>query len=230
MRYAWFFMPSSDSALWQFGSAVLGYDAVTGDERDVPLRLREAVGADVMTDLTATPRTYGFHATLRAPFEPAAGVGETEVRDALAAFCARQPPVMLNGLHVHTLGAFIALTPLASSPALDALAADAVRASDALRAPLKPQDRARRMKAPLTPQQIAHLDRWGYPYVMDDFRFHMTLTGAIANDEQRGQVARALTTAFAPLEGPCAIDGIGLYAQADRASRFRVVERYALTG
>jgi hypothetical protein len=33
--------------------------------------------------------------------------------------------------------------------------------------------------AGLNQSQVANLDRWGYPYLFADFRFHMTLTGKV---------------------------------------------------
>ena len=34
-------------------------------------------------------------------------------------------------------------------------------------------------KSGLTDRQEALLTQWGYPYVMEEFRFHITLTGAL---------------------------------------------------
>ena len=37
----------------------------------------------------------------------------------------------------------------------------------------------RRRKAGLSAAQEKMLLRWGYPYVLDEFRFHLTLTGRL---------------------------------------------------
>ena len=57
-----------------------------------------------------------------------------------------------------------------------------MKAFNAYRAPLSAADRERRIKAKLSPRQIELMDQWGYPYVLDEYRFHMTLTGALLDN------------------------------------------------
>jgi hypothetical protein len=112
---------------------------------------------------------------------------------------------------------------------LSELAGDCVTAFEPFRAPLSANDLRRRLKAPLTPRQITHLDRWGYPYVFDDFRFHMTLTGAL-DDVVSPQLKNALDALYRPLAGPVPIDGLAIFRQNDRAGNFRVLERFRFAG
>ena len=64
-RYAVYFVPAADSALYRFGSAVLQYDCYTGAAVLPPIELRNQ--ADDWRNATEEPRRYGFHATLKAP-------------------------------------------------------------------------------------------------------------------------------------------------------------------
>lgn len=50
-------------------------------------------------------------------------------------------------------------------------------------------DRERCGSGRLTPRQAYYLDAWGYPYVLDEFDPHFTLTNAIADADR---VARLL--------------------------------------
>ncbi len=130
---------------------------------------------------------------------------------------------------VNEIGDFIAVVPSQRSAELEQLAADAVSAFDGFRAPLTPADRARRNPERLTPRQRDHLDRWGYPYVMEEFRFHMTLTGRLPA-ERRGAVLAQLRQRFAALQlAELAIDAIAVFQQPDANSRFRIVQRFDLT-
>jgi 2'-5' RNA ligase len=80
----------------------------------------------------------------------------------------------------------------------------------------------------LTARQRSHLDRWGYPYVMEDFHFHMTLTGRLG-DVKREAIRTILQERFALLEiTTLSIDGIALFRQDDADSRFRIVSHCAL--
>jgi 2'-5' RNA ligase len=118
--------------------------------------------------------------------------------------------------------------PVEPTRELEQLAADCVREFDSFRAPLTPDDRARRNPAKLSARQRDYLDRWGYPYVMEEFRFHMTLTGRL-NAERRGSIVEMLRNRFARLQlGTLAIDRLALFRQQDVASPFRIIGEWQL--
>jgi putative phosphonate metabolism protein len=225
-RYALYYVPKPASALYALGAALLGHDAFTGAMPVPP----EAVLAALpdWRDLTREPRVYGFHATLKAPFALAPGFGEADLVRALADFSTMPRAIPVITPIVDLLGHFVAIVPAAPVPILDALAADCVRAFDPFRAPLSPEDRARRDPASLSARQAAHLDRWGYPHVMEDFRFHMTLTGRVPT-ERRAAVLAALRDVFSPLGlDQIAIDHIAVSRQDEAGAPFRVLSHQAL--
>ena len=110
----------------------------------------------------------------------APGKTEAELLAACEAFARTPRPIPVISPVVGSISGFIAVVPAEPSAELERLAADCVSEFDAFRAPLTAEDRARRNPSMLTPRQREYLDRWGYPYVMEDFRFHMTLTGRLA--------------------------------------------------
>jgi putative phosphonate metabolism protein len=227
-RYAIYVAPDTGSPLWRFGSGVIGYDAATG--ADLPFTETAGLSADRWSATTEDPRRYGFHATLKAPFELARASSEAALLADVEALAATLSPVTLSGLMVRSVGRFIALVPAQPSAGLQSLAAATVERLDHLRAPLSATDRARRLRSPLTPRQVEYLDRYGYPYVLDEFRFHMTLTGPIPDDAERSGIAEALAAAYlraVPL-GPTKIDAIAVYRQPDRDARFRIIARCPL--
>lgn len=226
-RYAIYYAPATDGPLWAFGSAVLGYDAATGEDL-VPTAPPGCEELD-WPALTAEPRRYGFHATLKAPFELAAGRTESQLRGFAQHFAAACRPVALAGLDVVALGRFVALTPSEPSQGLQKLAFDMVQAFEPFRAPLRAMDLERRLKTPLTPAQRAYLEAFGYPYVGDEFRFHMTLTGPLpAEDVVPVRAALARAHASALPAGRVAIDRIAVFSQATRDSRFRLIDMIPL--
>lgn len=226
-RYALYAAPAPDSALWRFGSSVIGYDAALALDAAFPEG--GLFAADDWPALTADPRRYGFHGTLKAPFVLAEGRSEAELLDTAAAFAQRQRTFVVPRLEVSLLKAFVALVPAEPSAALDALAADCVRHFEPFRAPLSDSDRARRLVAPLTDRQRQHLDAWGYPYVFEDFRFHMTLTGALPED-RRETVRAALAALYAPLAVPFPVDALAVFRQERREDRFTVLARLPFAG
>ena len=224
MRYAIYFMPEAKSALWEAGSSILGYDASAGGDRPFPDH--PALAGHPLADWTAAPRRYGFHATLKAPFVLREGATEAALLAAAREFAARQMAFTLPSLEVAALGRFVALVPAARSEPLQALADASVVDFDPFRAPMTAADRARRLAHPLGERLEAQLDRWGYPYVFDDFTFHMTLSGPLP-DAARAAFQAALQNIHARIAAPLRIDAVAVFRQADRDARFTVLERCA---
>jgi putative phosphonate metabolism protein len=227
-RYAIYYAAAQGSALDRFGAEHLGYDAWTGEDLPFPAAVQQA--RSDWRGLTQDPRKYGFHATLKAPMALASGNTEPELMTACARFAAMPRPVPRIVPVVQSISGFTAVVPAERSAALEALAADCVRDFDAFRAPLTPEDRARRNPEKLTPRQREYLDRWGYPYVMEEFRFHMTLTGRL-EASQREAVRMLLEDRFTAIGlSTLAIDRIALFRQDDAAARFKIIGQWPLAG
>jgi putative phosphonate metabolism protein len=226
-RYAIYYAPAAGSELDRFGAHLLGYDAFNGDALAFPDGIEQTLRD--WQDITQDPRKYGFHATLKAPMWLADGKTEAELIAACAEFAAAPRPIPMIKPVVSAIGDFIAIVPSQRSAELEQLAAAAVRHFDSLRAPLTPEDRARRKPDRLTPRQRDYLDHWGYPYVMEEFRFHMTLTGRLP-DERRESVLAILRQRFAALDmHSLAVDRITLFRQNDAAARFRIIGDWPLS-
>jgi len=225
-RYAIYYAPELGSDLDRFGARLLGYDAFDGEELPFPDGILQA--APDWRTATADPQKYGFHATLKAPMSLAPGKSEATLLEACAAFASTPRTIPVIRPVVGSISGFIAVIPTEPPPELIQLAADCVSEFDSFRAPLTEADRARRNPSRLTPVQRGHLDRWGYPYVMDDFRFHMTLTGRL-DTERRAPLLAMLTERFSAIGlKTLAIDAIALFRQDKADSRFRIVRRYVL--
>lgn len=208
----------------EFAASWLGWDP----ERGAPV-VHPDVGALPVEDITATPRKYGFHGTLKPPFRLAEGSSRTALETDLAALAERLAPVQIDRLALHALGGFLALIPEGDTAKLGALAAETVRALDHHRAPAPPAELARRRAGGLTAAQHANLDAWGYPYVMDEFRFHFTLTGRL--DDAMAEHAQAALADLLPpvLPKPFILADLCLFGE-DSAGMFHLLHRYALTG
>jgi putative phosphonate metabolism protein len=225
-RYAIYYTPEPGSDLDRFGAELLGYDATTGEDIAFPDGVLQL--APDWRELTRDPRKYGFHATLKAPHSLAPGKTEAELLAACETFAGTLRPIPVIKPVVGSISGFIAVVPAEPSAELERFAADCVSEFDTFRAPLTNEDRARRNPSMLTPRQREHLDRWGYPYVMQDFRFHMTLTGRLP-PERHGPVLTMLKDRFSALDlKTLAVDRIALCRQDGADSRFRIVGTFVL--
>ncbi len=222
-RYALYYVPPDDSDLYRLGTALLGRCLVTGRSRPRPAA--PGLAADELARLTETPAHYGLHATIVAPFETA--VDEPALLAAVGRLAAAERPFSLPPLTVRALdGDFLALTLTRSRPELRALEARWVRETAALRRPLEPADIARRGELPA--RQAANLRRWGYHLVMEDFTFHITLTGPVAPADQ-ARVRSALAEYLGPALGRAALLGaLTLVRQESRTAPFIQLRRYTL--
>ncbi len=221
-RLAVYFAPPPGSPLWTFGSRTIGYDAASG--ADVAQDPPSCFDAATWAAATAEPRKYGFHATLKAPFALPTDRRLDELVTALHDFAGKHSAVTIPRPVVRPLGRFVALVPDGQPADLNELAFAAVKHFEPFRVPLSAEDRARRVaSADLTTRQLDLLDAYGYPYVAEQFKFHMTLTGPLP-DADRSAVVEVLAARHGvEAPGPLIIDRIVLFGQQTREDRFRIV-------
>jgi putative phosphonate metabolism protein len=227
VRYAIYFSPEAGSPLARLGAAWLGRDCATG--ADLPQPAVTGFSLARIAEITASARHYGFHATLKPPFALADGRTAEELDRLLDDFAGRRAPIHGLRLAVGVLDGFAALMPTRESAELQRLAADCVRIFDSFRLPPTEEDLRQRRSAGLSAIQESLLRRWGYPYVMEAFRFHMTLTGRLPQEDLETLVP-TLRRRFDPASESVAIDAIGLFRQESRDRPFRLVRRYPLSG
>ncbi len=229
-RYALYLTPPQDGDLWRFGRDVIGRDAATGlsCEGFAP----EGYELESWRSLTSEPRRYGFHATIKAPFRLRADLDFVDLTDRIAAFARSFKPFDAGELHVGAMAAddgraFVVLRPEGRSKALRSFEASAVRTLDALRAPLAEDEQARRNVSKLTPRQRYYLEAWGYPYVIDEFRPHFTLTNAVPDP---APLVKSLQWEFSlrVASRTMRVDAVTLFAEASPGGDFKILRRFPL--
>lgn len=221
-RYAIFYtLPPCPLA--DFGAAWLGWDVARGVSVEHP-----KIGGIDISAITDTPRKYGLHGTIKSPFRLADGTTEQGLEIALEALCRGLPPIVLAGLELATLGRFLALCPAGDAGPLKDVAAQVVEQLDIFRAPYSGDELARRRSANLTPEQEVNLQTWGYPHIMNAFRFHITLTGRL-NKHLLSKVKLLLDPLIAPmLPRPFLINSLTLVGQRGDGM-FEEINRHSLT-
>ncbi len=228
LRYALYFTPPAVDPLTQAAAAWLGRDAFSDEQQHRPTV--SGVDDAELDTLLADPRRYGFHATLKAPFGLAEARPEAELMDAFEAFCERTAPFDIPRVIVGQLGPFFAIVPDQVYPQLQDFAASVVEHFEPFRAPLSEADIIRRKPERLTESQRANLMRWGYHHVMDDFRFHMTLTGPV-DPAKAAHLEQVLDHRFAAfINRPLPVSGLGLFIEPQRGAPFTVKSWLPLRG
>ncbi len=230
LRYALYLAPPTETELWRFGCDVIGRDAMTGASCNgfAP----EGYPPDLWRRMTGEPRRYGFHATLKAPFQLRVDLNVADLIDDIAEFAYKFAPFDAGELEVGAIAtgdgrAFVVLKPQGALTELRSFEGSVVRALDPMRAPPTDGERQRRRSARLTPRQAYYLDAWGYPYVLDEFRPHFTLTNAIVDADS---VARSLEWEFRRRVGLHAlrVDALTLFAESEPGGEFKILRRFPL--
>lgn len=217
-RFAIYYAPR-DGAFADAAAAWLGWDLARGcavRHPDVPRIARH----------TAEPRKYGFHGTIKPPFRLASGVTPEDLAQAVAALAQDQRRVTMQGLELVLLGGFLAFVP-GKDPALTDLAAQVVQGLDGFRAPLTEAEIARRRPDQLTDRQRALLSIYGYPYVMEEFEFHLSLSGRLDPAEAPAVQAAAEAQFAGLIPQPFVLEDLCLCGE-DADGRFHLLHRYAL--
>ena len=210
-RFAIYHAPARDSALWERAEAWLADDA--------------------LQPATVSARRYGFHATIKAPMALAEGHDRAGLEMALATFARQQAPVSMGPVGAYVIGGgFLALTPAEQPQRITDFAATVVTMFEPYRAPLEAAERERRLKSPLTPRQIELVDAYGYPYVLEEFQLHMTLTDRLPAGRQGPMRDRAEQWFKAELREPVLLDRLVLFHEAEPGAAFRRLDDFVLEG
>ena len=228
-RYAIYFIPPLHSEWWSAGCHWLGRCAATGQQLKQPQI--PGVDAHQFRMLTQDPRRYGWHATLKAPFELQAGASVASLLLRLQDLAQELPAFDLPRLQVSTEGGFLALRPATDVSALQTTAAACVTRLHDFAKPLSPADLERRRQSPLTPKQDQLLMQWGYPWVLDEYHFHFSLTGPLntVSEAERQSLKHAAQAHFDVLP-QVRFTQIALFAEPAKGADFQWLQSVELQG
>ncbi|ANL35351.1 DUF1045 domain-containing protein [Rhizobium phaseoli] len=220
MRYAICFTPPASDPLSLVAANWLGRNVFSGDMLEPPAV--RGLGIHEIAFHTAVPRRYGFHGVLKAPFHLSADMSESQLLRDLMRYAGTFAPFKISRLEIARLGSFYSLMPSAPCEQIQYLASAIVQEFDRYRAPLSEADIERSDPDGLSAAQFANLHRWGNPYVMDEFRFHMPVTGSI-NAIDMPRIEPALRTIFEPvLKEPVMVSNVALMIEEGAGGPFRV--------
>jgi len=227
-RCAVYFVPDIESAWWEAGSRWLGRCASTGNHMPQPQLID--ISPQEQWARTLEPRRYGWHATLKAPFKPKPGENLRSIMSGLKVLANKLPAFEMPPWHVSLEDGFLALRPSGDQSSIHRTAEACVKDLHRFAAPLSQADLERRRLAPLSPQQDRLLMEWGYPYVLEEFKFHLSLTNNLddASEEKRDAWVDSAKMHFANL-GVCRFDRLALFIEPTRGADFELFELVEMT-
>lgn len=213
-RYAIYWTPEPDSNFAAFGKSWFAAPASFG------------LSSDLAARAVKSPARYGLHATLKAPFRLHDGARESDLQQALDSFCAVRRAPKGGALMLARFQGYLGLVLSRKTSDIDWLAAECVTGFDRFRAPLDESDRDRREHHRLSPAEASFFETFGYPYVLSEFQFHVSLAGPL-DDGELGQVAEALEPHVAPfMKEKLKIQSLSLLGEANGGGAFEVISRH----
>lgn len=227
-RFALYFAPDIRSQLWN--RACRWFDCPPDEDRRSSTGLREPIGLDTFLSATRSARRYGFHATLKPPMRLVETATKKNFLRAVEDFAATLPPVDLGLLELSNLHGFLALMPDEQTRDLSDLAAQCVKHFDPFRAELTDLEKHKHRAPGLNPRQEELLAQYGYPYVLDDFRLHFTLTDRLAPDLSEQFFAAANDWFADALSQPYHLDRLVVFHEAAPGERFTRLADFSLMG
>ena len=228
-RYAVYFAPNVEQQWWAQASEWLGRCAVTHQRSPQPLV--SGLSAQRVAELTEHPRRYGFHATMKAPFVLASQYQPSDLVDRVNAICQHVKPFVMPRLQVALLDTFLALIPEREVTQITQLEEQCVTGLNDYAEPLSQEELSRRRNADLSPHEDALLLRWGYPFVLDRFRFHCSLTGSLAkaSPEEIAALTHVANQHFSQLPN-CVFDSLAIFAEPTKGADFVLLQQCPLMG
>lgn len=215
-RYAIYFCLPEKSEFQKKAANWLGWDVDAGQE----------AASNVPESWTFAAKKYGFHATMKAPFRLSKDSNLDALKSDITRCVKKHRAFSLGWLDIRSLGGFLAFMPHKQPELLSDLAADLVMELDRHRDPLTEQELLRRRAADLSDRQDQLLMKYGYPYVLEQFKFHMTLTG---NIDQIDEAAKLAEEYFAnELKDEIYVREVALCGERSDG-QFEVIERFSLS-
>jgi hypothetical protein len=213
-RVALYYAPPASSAWWREGCEWLGRDPENGLFTDTPAH-----------DVTHSPRRYGWHATIVAPFHLAPGANLMDVLACARAWASSVPRFDM-AVQAAELGRFVALRPrnTCDDERLRTMAGNALQALGTVRARPSHESIERRIVDGMSARQIELLRTWGYPYVFDEYRFHMTLSDSLDDANARAAIASEWTRRIDTL-GMLPMHGAALFIEPEPGEPFTLWQR-----
>ena len=179
LRFAIYYVPPSSNQLTRFAASWLGWDVYKGIKVNYPML--DNLNYDIEA-IIRSPSKYGLHGTLKPPFSLASDRTFDELRLSVLTLSRSIKKFEIPDISLKSISGFIAIVPTIQNESIKYLARKCLEELDSFRAFESPEILNKRRFTGLSTSQECHLLKWGYPYVQDDFMFHLTMTSKLTSE------------------------------------------------
>ncbi len=224
-RYAIYYVPPESDHLTKFAASWFGWDVYQG----IRVNYSELSNLNYdIKEITKKPCKYGLHGTLKAPFSLAKDRTIDELRLSLSRLSSSIKKFEIPFISLRKISGFIAIVPTTQNKKLNFLAKKCLQELDCFREVESLEILNKRRSVELSSSMKQNLLKWGYPYVLNDFQFHLTMTSKLAPKVSENVFSVLSSELSSVLNSPLVISKICLFGESKIHGKFKVIEEFSL--
>ena len=224
-RYAIYYVPPESDQFTRFAASWFGWDVY----KSINVKYPELSDLNYdIKEITSTPSKYGLHATLKAPFSLVPDKTIDELRLSLSILSSSIQKFEISSICVKNIAGFIAIVPTSQNERINYLAKKCVEDLDCFRKAEPLEIINKRRSVGLSIRKEHNLFKWGYPYVLNDFQFHFTMTSKLTPKVSKNVFSVLSLELKTVLNAPLLISKICLCGESNSHKKFEVIEEFSL--
>ena len=187
-RYAIYYAPPKESSLEEFGRYWFGWDPLNAklinNKHRINYLNRFGIKNLINIDKNVLiPKKYGFHGTLIPPFKLNKNYSTNTLFKKTEEIAKKFKKFKFYKFKLKKMNNFYAFVQNKKNNNINKLSNRLVRELFKFRSPLSKKEIDRRNPSKLSKLQLNILYKWGYPYIMSEFNFHMTLASEVTGNK-----------------------------------------------
>ena len=187
-RYAIYYAPPKESSLEEFGRYWFGWDPLNAKLINNKQRINYLNGFGIknlknIDKNVLIAKKYGFHGTLIPPFKLNKNYSTNLLFKKTEDIAKKFKKFKFYKFKLKKMNNFYAFVQNKKNNNINKLSNRLVRELFKFRSPLTKKEIDRRNPSKLSKLQLNILYKWGYPYLMSEFNFHMTLASEVTGNK-----------------------------------------------
>lgn len=187
-RYAIYYAPPKESNLEEFGRYWFGWDPLNAKLINNKQRINYLNGFGIknlknIDKNVLIAKKYGFHGTLIPPFKLNKNYSTNLLFKKTEDIAKKFKKFKFYKFKLKKINNFYAFVQNKKNNNINKLSNRLVRELFKFRSPLTKKEIDRRNPSKLSKLQLNILHKWGYPYLMSEFNFHMTLASEVTGNK-----------------------------------------------
>ena len=187
-RYAIYYAPPKESSLEEFGRYWFGWDPLNAKLINNKQRINylNRFGIKNLKNIDKNvliAKKYGFHGTLIPPFKLNKNYSTNTLFKKTEDIAKKFKKFKFYKFKLKRINNFYAFVQNKKNSNINKISNRLVKELFKFRSPLTKKEIDKRNPSKLSKLQLNILHKWGYPYLMSEFKFHMTLASEVTGNK-----------------------------------------------